>query len=320
MAQKITDSGFTNWTPDRLPDLTAKRYLITGANTGLGFEAAKFLAAKNADVIIASRNADKAKAAAAEVNRLGSGQVDTVVIDLASLEFVRNAAAEIAERFDGLDAIVNNAGVMQTPQRKSPDGYELQFATNHLGHFLLDGLLFDLVEKRGGRFVPVSSIAHKRGRLYLDDLMLTNNYAPTRAYCQSKLANMMYGFELDRRLQAAGKSSIAIVCHPGYATTNLQVVGPTGALKVLYRIIGPIIGQSVAAGAVPLALAAAGTEAKRGAYYGPVGMGDTRGRVSDSPVTKTALNTSNAARLWDESEKLTGFSWAGVLGGATADA
>ncbi len=320
MAQKIADSGFADWTPDRLPDLTGKRYLITGGNTGLGFEAAQMLATRNADIVIVSRNADKARKAVSELERLGSGNVDFVVADLSSLASVRKAADEIRQRYDGLDAIINNAGVMQSPQEQTVDGYELQFATNHLGHFLLNGLLLDLVEARAGRFVPVSSMAHKRGKMHFDDLMLRQNYSPTRAYCQTKLANLMYGLELDRRLKAAGSRASSITCHPGYAATNLQSTGPRGALKLFYRFTNRYLAQTATEGAVPLVLAAAGTEAKPGAYYGPTGPIDARGPVSDSAVIDAALNEDDAARLWTESEKLVGFNWDEVLADARATA
>jgi len=313
MAQRITDSGFKNWTADRLSDLTGKRYLITGGNAGLGFEAAKMLVAQNAEVVIGCRNMNKARLAAAEIDRAGSGTIETVELDLAAMESVRHAAGEIRERFGGFDAIVNNAGIMQTPKQKTVDGLELQFATNHLGHFLLNGLLFDLVEKTAGRIVAVASIVHKRGRMHFDDLMLSDNYGPTRAYAQSKLANLLFAFELDRRLKAAGSQVTAIACHPGYAATNLQSTGPTGAMRALYRVLNRFFAQSAAAGAVPLVLAAAGTEAKAGAYYGPTGPGDAGGAVGDAAVADAALDQSAAARLWTESERLVGFEWSSVI-------
>jgi len=314
MAQRIADSGFANWTPDRLPDLTGKRYLITGGNAGLGFEAAKMLATENADIVIASRNTEKARTAIAELDKLGAGTIGAVALDLSSMENVRRAAEDIRGRYEGgFDAVINNAGVMQTPETRTVDGFELQLATNHLGHFLLNGLLFDLVEKRRGRIVAVSSIAHKPGQIWLDDLMLTNNYNPSRAYCQSKLANLMYALELDRRLKAAGSKVTAYACHPGYAATALQSTGPRGLLNMVYKVFNPLFAQSATAGAVPLVLAAAGTEAVPGAYYGPTGPGNARGKVSDSVVTDAALDEKVARGLWERSEKLVGFDWSTVL-------
>lgn len=320
MAQLAADTGVRNWTPDRLPDLTGKRFLITGGNAGLGFEAAKMLATENANVVIASRNAARAKSAATELDRLGAGTIDAVSLDLSSLDSVRSAAADIRSLHDGLDAIINNAGVMQTPETRTADGFELQLATNHLGHFLLNGLLFDLVGKRAGRIVAVSSIAHRAGKIHFGDLMLERNYGATRAYGQSKLANLLYALELDRRLKAAGSKVSAIACHPGYAATNLQTTGPSGLMKGIYSVLNRTIAQSATEGAVPLVLAAAGTEAKSGGYYGPTGMGGARGPVGDAAVSDAALDQGAAARLWVESEKLVGFDWETVLAGASARA
>jgi len=313
LSRHTSNSGFTDWTPDRLPDLTGKRYLITGGNTGLGFEAAKVLAAENADIVIAARNTDRSRQAVLDLNPLGSGIIDAVSLDLSSLASVRDVAEEIRRRYDSFDAIVNNAGVMQTPQMTTVDGFELQFATNHLGHFLLNGLLFDLVENASGRIVVVSSIAHKRGQMYFDDLMLTENYSPTRAYCQSKLANLLYAFELYRRLSAAGSPVSAIACHPGYSATNLQRTGPRGLLRAFYAITNRIAAQSAEAGAIPLELAAAGSEALSGAYYGPTSRADMTGPVGDAEVVEAALDRDDAERLWSISERLTGFKWDKVL-------
>lgn len=271
------------------------------------------LAAKNADIIIASRNSTKAERAVSQLRGLGAGKIESVTLDLSSLDSVRKAAEEIHRRYDGLDGIVNNAGVMQTPEQRTADGFELQLATNHLGHFLLSGLLFDLVKIRTGRIVAVSSIVHKRGRIHFDDLMLTDNYGPTRAYAQSKLANLMFAIELDRRLKAAESSVTAIACHPGYAATNLQSTGPTGVMRALYRVLNRLFAQSAKSGAVPLVLAAAGTEAKAGAYYGPTGPADARGPVGDAVVIDAVLDQGAAARLWSESERLVGFDWYDVL-------
>lgn len=313
MAQLAADTGVRKWTADRLPDLTGRRYLITGGNAGLGLEAARMLATENADIVIASRNAARVKAARAELDKLGSGRIDAVSLDLSSLDSVRSAAADIRSLHDGLDAIVNNAGVMQTPETRTTDGFELQLATNHLGHFLMNGLLFDLVAKRSGRIVAVASIAHRAGKIHFGDLMLERNYGATRAYGQSKLANLLYAFELDRRLKAAGSNVSAIACHPGYSATNLQTTGPRGLMKGMYVVLNRVIAQSATEGAVPLVLAAAGGEAQSGGYYGPTGVGGARGPVGDSPVTNAALDRDAAARLWAESENLVGFDWETVL-------
>ncbi len=307
MSGKIKDSGFSDWTPDSLPDLTGKTYLITGGNSGIGLEAAKMLAEAGGDVVIACRNPDKAAAAVKEVETVANGKVESVQLDLASLASVRQCADTVASRFSTLDALINNAGIMQTPQLQTNDGFEMQFGTNHLGHFLLTGLLFDLVKAAKGRIVVVSSIAHKYGRLHFNDLMLTNKYDPTTAYTQSKLANIMFAFELHRRLTAAGSTVSCIACHPGYSNTHLQSTGPAGFFNSLYKLLNPLFAQPAEKGAIPTVLAAAGEEALPGAYYGPTGFLEARGPVSDAAVAKRALNKDRAARLWQESEQLVGF-------------
>ncbi len=310
MAKPIMDSGFTDWTPDLLPDLSGKTYLITGANSGIGIEAAKILTSAGSRVLAASRDSSRGDAAVAEINSAssGDGQAELLQLDLADTASIRAAATTVQAETDGLDAVINNAGVMQTPQLATKDGFELQFGTNHLGHFLLNGLLYDTVKQRRGRIVPVSSMVHHRGELYFDDLMLGDGYSPTKAYAQSKLANLVYGFELQRRLTAADSPVASVSCHPGYAATNLQFKGPTAPFKALYKVTN-LFAQPAEKGAYPEALAAAGPEAKPGAYYGPTGLGDSRGPVGDSGVAKSALDESAGRRLWDTSEELLGFTW-----------
>ncbi|MEM8786555.1 MAG: SDR family NAD(P)-dependent oxidoreductase, partial [Pseudomonadota bacterium] len=176
MPKKIVDSGFRDWKVDRLPDLTGKTYLITGGNSGIGFEAAKYLGQAGGNILIAARNPEKAGRAVEALKPLVKGSVEQVRLDLADLSSVRAAAEETRTRTSQLDALINNAGIMQTPKQQTADGFEMQIGTNHLGHFLLNGLLFDLVAGAAGRIVTVSSIAHKFGRMYLDDLMMTKNY------------------------------------------------------------------------------------------------------------------------------------------------
>lgn len=306
---KIADSGITDWTPDRLPDLAGKRYLITGGNSGIGFEAARMLGEAGGDVVIACRNPTKAEKAVAQLERMAKGKIETVTLDLSDLSSVRTAAEDIRRRYPKLDALVNNAGIMQTPETRTVDGFELQLGTNHLGHFLLAGLLFDLVEKAEGRIVIVSSIAHKFGVIHRDDLMLEKSYSPTNAYTQSKLANLMFAIEFDRRLRAKNLPVEAIACHPGYSNTALQSTGPGALLNVLYAFMNPLMAQPAKKGAIPTVFAAAGTEAQSGAYYGPTGWGDARGPVGDAFVARRALDAETAAWLWEESERRVGFAW-----------
>lgn len=313
MQERLKNSGFSDWTPDRLPSLEGKTYFITGGNSGIGLEAAKMLVAAGGDVIITSRSLDKGHKAASEASRTGSGNVSVVQLDLTDMASIKAAAHDVRTHTDKLDGHINNAGIMQTPQGKTKDGFETQLGTNHLGHFLLTGLMFDLVKKASVRIVTVSSIAHKYGRINFTDLMLSENYSPTRAYTQSKLANLMFALELDRRLTAAGSTVTSFACHPGYSNTALQSTGPTGPLKAIYTLTNKLMAQPSFNGAIPTVLCAAGEEAQPGGYYGPQKMNDARGPVSDAKVTATARNEKVAARLWEESEKLVGFEWAGVL-------
>lgn len=305
----MSDKILTNWTPDQLPDLTGKTYLITGGNSGIGFEAAKMLAAAGGDIVIACRNAEKAQQAVAEINETQFSDADAISLDLSSMESVHKAAAEFRSRHDRLDALINNAGIMQTPETRTVDGFELQLATNHLGHFLLASLLYDLVEKVSGRIVTVSSIGHKFGQMHLEDLMLTKGYSPTRAYTQSKLANLLFAQELDRRLRAADSTVKSVACHPGYSATRLQDTGPTNALNFVYKILNPLMAQPAYNGAIPTVLAAAGNEAEPGGYYGPRLLGEARGPVGDAKIAKVARDESTARRLWEKSELLVGQKW-----------
>jgi NAD(P)-dependent dehydrogenase (short-subunit alcohol dehydrogenase family) len=306
----LMDSGFTNWTADQLPDLTGKIYVITGGNSGIGFEAAKHLGKAGGDIVLACRSVAKAQAAARELRTYVRGKVDVLKLDLSDLSSVRAAAKDISEKYSKIDALINNAGIMQTPKLKTADGFEMQFGTNHLGHFLLSGLLIDLVDAAEGRVVTLSSIAHLSGEIRFDDLMGETKYSPTDAYTQSKGANLMFALELDRRLLASGRKGISIACHPGYTNTNLQSTGPTGFFNFLYKFTNPLLAQSPPAGALPTVLAAAGLEAKHGGYYGPQKMGGARGPVGDAKVASYILNQDTANRLWNVSEDLVGYQWA----------
>jgi len=310
MANKtFIDSGFSNWTVDQLPNLDGKLYVITGGNSGIGFEAAKHLGKAGADVVLASRSLGKTNDAAKTLRGQVQGQVDVVQLDLSDLSSVRTAAAEIHAKYGKIDALINNAGIMHTPELQTADGFEMQFGTNHLGHFLFTGLLIDLVEAAEGRVVTMSSIAHFPGVINFDDLMGRQKYSTLGAYAQSKGANLLFAFELDRRLHAAGRKAISIGCHPGYSNTNLQNTGPTGFFKALYKITNPLMAQSPEKGAVPAVLSAAGAQAKRGAYYGPTGFGEVRGPVGDAKVAPYVLDEATAKRLWEESEQLVGLKW-----------
>ena len=304
------NSGFKSWKPSQLDDLSGKLYVITGANSGIGLEAAKMLAEAGGDVIMACRNPDKASSAKKDVKAKAKGSVETLQLDLASMDSVRRAAEELKGKVSKIDALVNNAGIMQTPEQKTADGFEMQLGTNHLGHFLWTGLLFDLVEAAEGRVVTVSSVAHKFGKINFEDLMSRKRYSATDAYCQSKLANLVFAMDLQNKLSQKNSKVISVACHPGYSATNLQSTGPTGVFNAAYKLLNAVVAQPMYFGAIPTVLCAAGNEALPGAYYGPQSMGEARGRVSDAVVMDKALDKTTAEKLWQESEKLVGLSWA----------
>ena len=308
--KKISDSGLQGWITDELPDLSGKKILITGGNSGIGLCAAKDLAKAGADIIITSRTRAKAEAAVSEINTVGKGRAEFVLLDLADLSNVRECAFGIQERHPRLDALVCNAGICGTPHTLSPDGYELQFATNHLGHFLLSAGLLSCIEASAGRIVVVSSYTHKGATLDLDDLMMEQSYSPLGAYARSKLANLMFMRELDRRLKEAGSTASVVGCHPGYAATNLQVTGPQGSVfpRVL-KYMTSLLAQRAEFGAIPISLAAAGKEALPGGYYGPVQYFENRGRIGDALISDKALDTNMNRELWEKSEKLVGQAW-----------
>ncbi len=302
-------SGFKDWKPSQLDDLSGKTYLITGGNSGIGLEAAKMLGAAGGDIIIACRNPNKAADAQKEIEQVSKGKVETLSLDLADLSSVRKAAEEMHQRVDKIDALINNAGIMQTPEQRTADGMEMQLGTNHMGHFLWTGLMFDLVEAAEGRIVVVSSVAHKFGKINFKDLMSEKSYSSTMAYCQSKLANIIFAMDLDRRLKEKNSKVEAFACHPGYSATNLQSTGPAGILNGVYKVLNAVVAQSMYKGAIPTVLCAAGKEAKAGGYYGPQGIAEGRGRVSDAQVAPSALDEQVAERLWKESEKYVDLSW-----------
>jgi NAD(P)-dependent dehydrogenase (short-subunit alcohol dehydrogenase family) len=301
-----------NWTPDQLPDLTGKHFFITGGNSGIGLEAAKILCQKNAHVVISARSQEKAEAALSEVTAQNpDAKIDWISLDLTDPTSIAAAAKKITEMLPTLDALINNAGVMQTPERQTDEGFELQFATNHLGHFRLASALYPHLVQSKGRIVAVSSIAHHSGKINLDDLMHREKYSATKAYTQSKLANLMFAFELDRRLKAAKSPVICIPCHPGYSATNLQTagVGMKGGnrfLRGLYAILNKIVAQSAERGAYPLVLSAADPTAEGGVYYGPTATKDMRGPVGLSRVSDHARDEDVAKALWEATEALTG--------------
>src|SRR4051794_12487299 len=291
------------WTADQIPDHSGRTAIVTGANSGLGFATARELARHGAKVIVTGRSQEKAQSAADAIAReVGSATVAPRVLDLADLSSVRS----FADGIDAVDVLVNNAGVMMTPPRETADGFELQFGTNHLGHFALTGLLLDrLREGRDARIVTVTSLEHRPGRIDFDDLQNERDYSPRRVYQQSKLANAVFGLELDRRLRQAGLSVKSLLAHPGYSATNLQLTGPTGPMRALLSITNKLVAQGADRGALPQLYAATAPDAESGAFYGPNGPREIWGYPSRVQTAGRARDPELGRRLWEVSEELT---------------
>jgi NAD(P)-dependent dehydrogenase (short-subunit alcohol dehydrogenase family) len=305
-----------NWTEADVPDQRGRTAVITGANTGLGFETARVLAARGARVVLACRDLGRAKDAAARI--LGGqsqppgtppADVPVVRLDLASLASVREAAEEIGSAYGPIDLLINNAGVMMTPLWRTADDFEFQLGVNHLGHFALTGLLLGpMLGREGSRVVTVSSNAHKSGRINFDDLQSQRRYRRLAAYGQSKLANLMFTYELQRRLAAAGSRTESIAAHPGKARTELIRYLP-GWARVEDLIVEEPLGQSAAMGALTTLRAATDPAARGGEYYGPKSRGELRGYPRLVAASDRARDVAAQQRLWGESERLTGVSY-----------
>ena len=301
----------SDFTAEAIGDLTGKRAVITGANSGLGLQTAVALARKGAAVVLACRDGKRGEEAGRRVRNLtGSDAVDVRALDLASLGSVRAFAAALS---GPVDILVNNAGVMATPKSTTADGFELQFGTNHLGHFALTGLLLPHLREAGTpRVVTLSSLAHKMGRIAFDDLQSTRRYRRWSAYGQSKIANLYFMVELDRRARAAGWSLTSVAAHPGMANTNLTSgMKLPAALDVMGGFIR-VIGQSDAAGALPGLYAATRPDVRGGDYYGPSGIGETRGAPRLVAPVPRVLDQDIAVRLWNRSVELTGVDYAAL--------
>ncbi len=313
MGRRTNPFGSSGWTPDRIGSLDGKTYVITGANSGAGFEATRTLLTKGATVVMLNRSEDKSAAALAELRtEFGAdAPVSFIRMDLAVLGSVREAAADVLEKVHSIDALICNAAISQTATRKlTVDGFESQLGVNHMGHFLLCGLLYDRIEASSGRLVMVGSNAYRMGKkkIHFDDLNFDADYSPWHAYNQSKLAQMMFGYELQRRLEAADSDVIAQVCHPGASRTNL-ISGDVSTLnKILIRIMKPFF-QSAERGSWPEVLCATETEVKSERLYGPTKRSDTAGPVGECDLAPHALDQVAAAKLWTVSEEKTGVTW-----------
>jgi NAD(P)-dependent dehydrogenase (short-subunit alcohol dehydrogenase family) len=295
------------WTTADIPDQTGRVAVITGANTGLGYETAAALAEHGAHVVLAVRNLDKGKDAVARITANATqGDVALQELDLTSLESVRAAAEQLRATHDRIDLLINNAGVMYTPKSTTKDGFELQFGTNHLGHFAFTGLLLDrLLPVDGSRIVTVSSVGHRiLADIHFDDLQWERRYNRVAAYGQAKLANLLFTYELQRRLASNG-TTIAVAAHPGMSDTELMRNMPAALLSAFERI-APLIAQKPAMGALPTLRAATDPAVIGGQYYGPDGLGQTRGYPKVVGSSKKSHDTDLQRRLWAVSEELTG--------------
>ena len=294
------------WTCADIPDQSGRSALITGANSGLGLETARALAQRGSRVVLACRSLAKAEAACQELGANGGGELIPLELNLADLASVCRGAAAVAEHWGAIDLLINNAGVMAPPRQLSAQGFELQFAVNHLGHFALTQQLLPVL-RPGARVVHVSSGASYFGRIAFDDLQGEQRYDAWAAYAQSKLANMMTALELQRRLDAQGAKVLSIAAHPGLARTNLQptsVAARGSRVEALaYRLMDPLF-QSAAMGALPQLFAATAPAAEPGGFYGPGGLGNMKGYPKACRIAPAALDAAACKQLWAVSEEL----------------
>jgi NAD(P)-dependent dehydrogenase (short-subunit alcohol dehydrogenase family) len=294
------------WDGDNIPDQKDRVAIVTGSSSGIGYETARILAEKKAKVIIAVRNLKKGNTAADKIKASnGAADVRVMELDLANLASVSSFAETFKRQFNRLDLLINNAGVMMPPYSKTADGFELQFGTNHLGHFALTGHLADLIMKtENSRIVNVSSGAHNFGKLDFDDLNRENRpYKKVRSYGESKIANLYFTYELQRRLDQSGSKTISVASHPGWTATELQ-----RHAKIL-KFLNRFVAQDISMGALPTLYAAVGPDVKGSDYYGPSGWREMRGYPKKVESNEPSHDETNAKKLWKASEELTGVKF-----------
>lgn len=300
------------WNVTNIPDMTEKVVVVTGSNNGLGFEASKMLARNNARVIMTGRNKQKlADAKSAIQEEQSNAQIETRELDMADLASIKKFSEAMCQHFDHIDILINNAGVMAPPRGETKDGFELQFGTNHLGHFALTAQLFPLLKNTAGsRVVTVSSIAAQNGTINFDDLMFKQNYKRWKAYQQSKLANLMFAKELHERLVQKGCKTISIAAHPGVSQTNLfYSTRPNVILRGMGTLLMPLITQPADKGVLPLLYAATSPDAEPGSFYGPDSKNEWKGYPAKAFVTEAAKDSHIREKLWKKSEALTGVNF-----------
>jgi len=296
------------WTEKDLPDQAGRTVVVTGANSGLGYLTSLELAKQGAHVVMAARDLEKGRLAQARILAMRPrGSIELRQLDLADLDEVKAFAHRLLDEHRPIDVLVNNAGIMMPPRSLTAQGHELQFGVNHLAHFALTGLLLPLLlNGRDGRVVTVSSDLHKRGRIHFDDLAGDRKYGRVAFYAQSKFANVLFALELDRRLRATGLPIKSLLAHPGYAATNLQMSGPSGALRLFMRFGNRFLAQSAQMGVLPQLYAVAAPEAGGGQFIGPDGPNEKKGYPTQVQPVEAARDHSLAERLWLLSEGLTG--------------
>lgn len=312
-----TKFGPKGWTPARLGDQAGKTYIITGANAGAGFQAARLLLKKNAKVVMLNRSPEKSEAAIADLKQEFGGKADVSFIrmDLSVLDSVRDAAEEVLKTVPRIDALINNAAIAQVPVRKlTVDGFESQLSTNHYGHFLLNGLLFNRIAQSKGRIVVVASLGYNMGlkTIKFDDMNWEEGYGANTAYSQSKLAQMMFAYELQDRLAAAGRRDVEVfVCHPGSSATSLITTSGSRTMRFIWWLMTktPMV-QTAEQGSYPEVMCA--TEealSEQRALYGPTGRMEAVGPVGKGTLNAHAYDKAVMARLWEVSEEAVGFEW-----------
>lgn len=311
-----TTFGPRGWTPERLGDLSGKTFLITGANAGAGFQAARTLLKKNAGVVMLNRSTEKSEAAIADLKQEFGPKADVSFIrmDLSVLDSVREAAEEVLKTVPRIDALINNAAIAQVPTRKlTVDGFESQLGTNHYGHFLLNGLLFDRIAESKGRIVVVASLGYNMGlkTIKFDDMNWDEGYGANTAYSQSKLAQMMFAYELQDRLAAAGRTEVEVyVCHPGSSATALITTSGSWFMRVMFNIMSktPMV-QTAEQGSFPEVMCATETGLEQRALYGPTGRMEFVGPVGKGTLNAHAYDKPVMTRLWEVSEEAVGLQW-----------
>ena len=301
------------WTVEDIPDLEDRVIIVTGGNSGLGFESVKAFAEKGAEVIMASRSIEKGEAAKAEIVQGNTpGKIHVMQLDLMEFTSISDFASAFKQRYDRLDVLLNNAGIMTTPYFLTKDGLEAQNGTNHFGHFLLTGLLIDIIRKTpDSRVVNVSSNAHKMGKMDFDNLLFEKgkDYTPMKSYGRSKLANLLFTYELQRIFESKGFESIAVAAHPGASRTNLgRYLEDKWWFKPLFALMAPFT-QDQAHGALPQIRASVDPDVKGGEYYGPNGFAEMKGNPVLVKSNEASHNQKDAAKLWEVSEKITGITY-----------